>query len=261
MDLQEKAGRESAEAEVTRVLSEPSDKGKDQEKDKDHSRIEEMWAQKVRDMQKKTRLEAEEEHGEKMKVAERKWLGEQTQLKAELDQAKRDAIHLGDALKESQRLAQTQTADVEKKARVDEKLRQELESQLAAQVSSYPSFTYLIISPPSYVNCLYKQTTELRKLREDNSGLTSRLASALQSAQAAVTECETAKASAHTAISEAASNHAALVTATNRIQQLDNDSARYSVFLSTFLSAHPIISHLSTPSLLPSLFIHPFSPL
>ena len=86
------------------------EKNNDKSKDKDKEKTDEMWEQKLREQQKKTRAEADEEHGEKLKAAERRWLGEQAELKVELEQAKKDAIQLNDALKESQKLSQTQAA-------------------------------------------------------------------------------------------------------------------------------------------------------
>jgi len=54
----------------------------------------------------------------------------------------------------------------------------------------------------------------------------SQVAGAMQSANAAVAECDAAKATANTAVQEAASSKAALLQATARIQQLDDELAQ-----------------------------------
>lgn len=68
--------------------------------------------------------------------------------------------------------------------------------------------------------------TEMRRLREENVELGSKLAAALQSSQVAVAEAEMAKAQASNVVAEGQSSHTALVQATTRLQDMDTDLAR-----------------------------------
>ena len=69
------------------------------------------------------------------------------------------------------------------------------------------------------------QSNEYKKHRDDHSAMAGRLASALQTAQIAMAECEAAKAQANGAISEGQTSHSALIQATHRIQQLDQENS------------------------------------
>ena len=70
---------------------------------------------------------------------------------------------------------------------------------------------------------LRAQVNEFKKHREDHASIAGRLASALQTAQVAMAECEAAKAQANGAISEGQTSHSALIQATHRMQQLDQE--------------------------------------
>ena len=73
---------------------------------------------------------------------------------------------------------------------------------------------------------LRSQGAEYRKHRDDHGAMASRLASALQTAQVAMAECEAAKAQAAGAMSEGQTSHSALIQATQRIQHLDTECAQ-----------------------------------
>ena len=73
---------------------------------------------------------------------------------------------------------------------------------------------------------LRTQGAEYRKHRDDHGAMASRLASALQTAQVAMAECEAAKAQAAGAMSEGQTSHSALIQATHRIQHLDSECAQ-----------------------------------
>lgn len=93
--------------------------------------------------------------------------------------------------------------ELEKRAEMDslKNVNRDLESQLRSQISEY------------------------KKHREDHSAIAGRLASALQTAQIAMAECEAAKAQANGALSEGQTSHSALIQATHRIQQLDQENS------------------------------------
>lgn len=67
---------------------------------------------------------------------------------------------------------------------------------------------------------------EFSKYRDDHGAMAGRLASALQTTQVSVAECEVAKAQAVGAMSDGQVSHGALLQATLRIQQLESESVQ-----------------------------------
>jgi chromosome segregation ATPase len=65
--------------------------------------------------------------------------------------------------------------------------------------------------------------SEFSKYRDDQGAMAGRLASALQTTQVSVAECEVAKAQAASAVSECQVSQGALLQATLRIQQLESE--------------------------------------
>ena len=70
------------------------------------------------------------------------------------------------------------------------------------------------------------QSAELKKVKEDHTSLVVRASGALQTAQVSVTEKEAAKAQAAAAVAEAHTSNAALLQASQRMQQMDADLSR-----------------------------------
>jgi hypothetical protein len=73
------------------------------------------------------------------------------------------------------------------------------------------------------------QAADLKKLKEEHTSLVVRASGALQTAQMSVTEKEAAKAQAQAAIAEAHTSNAALLQASQRMQQMDADLSRLRV--------------------------------
>ena len=101
------------------------------------------------------------------------------------------------------------------------------------------------------------QAAEIKKLREEQVGLASRLANALQLAQVSVIEADAAKAQASSAVADGQATHSALTQATHKIQASEAECAklRYdflSFSLSFFLSLSIFIlrNHLTLSSFL-----------
>jgi hypothetical protein len=92
------------------------------------------------------------------------------------------------------------------------------------------------------------QAAEIKKLREDQVGLASRLANALQLAQVSVIEADAAKAQANSAVADGQATHSALTQATHKIQAAEAECAK--------LRSVPSISHV----LYFSIVWHFFSP-
>ena len=68
---------------------------------------------------------------------------------------------------------------------------------------------------------------EFSKYRDDHGAMAGRLASALQTTQVSMAECEAAKAQAAGALSEGQVSHGALLQATLRIQQLESEAVQH----------------------------------
>ena len=160
------------------------------------------WEEKLR----RSRDDIESDLREKQKLSERRNLDDLDESRSEAKEAK---IKLNDALKE-----------------IDMLLRKVTSSKEDGKLESLDEITRLKSDLSTAEDIARTHTTEIRRLREENVELGSKLAAALQANQVALAEAEMAKAQASNVVAEGQSSHTALVQATNRIQDMDTEMAR-----------------------------------
>lgn len=160
------------------------------------------WEERLR----RTRDDVETEMKEKIKSIERRNTDDMEELRGELKTAKAKAAE------------STREAETAKRKLGMSKEEGKMESQ--GQVVNLRGE----LEAAEEVQRVHQ--AEMRRLREDNVELGSKLAAALQSSQVAVAEAEMAKAQASNVVAEGQSSHTALVQATTRLQDMDTDMAR-----------------------------------
>lgn len=162
---------------------------------------------RTRDAVKKARNDCEDDSKERLRIQERRYNEELTIAKDDLMAAKRKAEELLRDVDDTRRKVTL--------SKEEGKLEIQVEFEHSKQALSDAEHK------------IKAQTLEMKKLREDHISIAGRLGSALQIAQISNAEAEAAKATTSSAVTESQTNHAALVQATQRIQQIDSEAARY----------------------------------
>eukprot|EP01041_Mallomonas_annulata_P006402 gene6402-12944_t len=169
-------------------------------------RLQDENESRIRELTGKIRHEVEEEWRDREKIVKNRHLDEIEEMRIQIQNSKKMAEEaIEDAVSTRRRLVAS---------REDGKLEGTAELE---------SIKLDLIAAEERIRI---QNGDLKKLREDNINISARLASILQSSQIAVAEAEAAKAEAAASMSEGHTNHAALVKATQRIQQLETETAR-----------------------------------
>lgn len=167
--------------------------------------VEESYELKLREAARKSKMETDEDWKEKQRVSERKHTEELESLRGETITLKR---RLDDATREVENMKRKVS-----NSKVDGMLEVQGEADSVRATLRELEEAHRV------------QTIELRKAREENVTLNSRLISAIQASQIAAAEAEAAKNISANAVHESSSNNNALMQATHRIMQLDSDLA------------------------------------
>ena len=158
---------------------------------------------KCRDLVKKTRAEVELEAQDKVKQLERRYVTEIEDLKGSLHSEKRRAE--------------------EARLELEALRRKMLQSMDEVRSESSVDLNKLKLQLSDAENALNSERKELKKLREEYAAMASRLASSLEISSVAQAEMEALRLSSASATAEAQTCHAALIQATQRMQQLDSE--------------------------------------
>jgi hypothetical protein len=177
------------------------------ESDKDHQihEAEDQNAERIREITKKIRQEVENEWKERLRVNERRFQDDIDDLNSQIAISKK---RCDEALKE---------VEVQKKrivsSREDGRLEILAELEETKQQLSASEQQGRVLG------------TEIKKLREDQITLSSRLTNAMQQMQVANAEADTARLSNTSALNDYQAANAALIAATQRIAAMDVDNA------------------------------------
>ena len=158
---------------------------------------------RCKEVARKTRNEVNEEARENVKILERKYNSEIDDLKSSLQGEKRKTEELKGELEVLRR----------KMAQVIDEARSETSADLEK----------MKIQLSDAETALINERKELKKLREEYASMASKLAASLQISSVAQAEMEALRVSSASATAEAQTCHAALLQATQRMQQLDSE--------------------------------------